>query len=411
MYDTPRAAAIVTVGSELTEGLRIDSNTASVARTVSGLGFNVVEAVSVGDDVRHLAEVLTRLTSRCELVITTGGLGPTHDDITREAAATALGVGLCPDVEIAEWLAGIAERHADAASRKAVLTQALVLEGATILAPCTGTAPGQDVPTPAGRLILLPGPPHEMSEMLGRALSGYVRSTASPRDLGVTGMPESDVQHAAQRALAGQVGITLTVLAKPGDVRVLLIDSGAGKDALDDMATAVALEIGAACYTTTGETLAQATVAELSSRSRTLSVAESCTGGLVSAALTDVAGVSEVFLGGVVSYANSVKRGILQVPDGLLAQYGAVSEQTAVAMAEGVRALTGSDVAVSITGVAGPGGGTADKPVGLVWFAISHQGGTDSGEQRYLGGTRDSVRARATARALDIVRRHVRDAE
>ncbi len=400
-------AAIVTVGSELTEGLRIDSNTAQIARVLSGLGFRVTEAVSVGDDVDDLARVLRRQTSEFELVITTGGLGPTHDDVTREAAALALGLDLYEDSETAEWLAGIAQRQADAASREAVLRQAQVLVGASVLSPCTGTAPGQVVPTPAGRLILLPGPPREMSEMLERALRGYRMNRAQPRDLGVTGMSESDVQHAAQRALAGRGDITLTVLAKPGDVRVLLIDAGAGEVALDDMAAAIAAELVPACYTVSGQSLAEATVAELGRARLSLAVAESCTGGLVSATLTDVPGVSDVFIGSVVSYANSVKSGVLEVPDGLLAQFGAVSEQTAAAMAEGARSLLGSDLAVSVTGVAGPGGGTPEKPVGLVWFALSHEHGTDAFEYRFLGGSRDSVRARATAKALDIVRRHL----
>jgi len=403
-------AAIVTVGSELTEGLRIDSNTALIARAISRLGFTVTEAVSVGDDVTTLARVLRRVTSECELVIATGGLGPTHDDVTREASALALGVELYQDAEIAGRLTSIAQRQADTASREAVLTQAQVLAGAEVLVARTGTAPGQVVPTPAGRLILLPGPPHEMSEMLERALAGYETMAASPRDLGVTGLSESDVQHAAQRALAGRDDITLTVLAKPGDVRVLLIDAGAGEVALEEMAAAVCAELGPACYTTSGQTLAEATVAELAHLSATLAAAESCTGGLVSASLTDVPGVSDVFLGAVVSYANSVKSGVLDVPDGLLAQFGAVSEQTAIAMAEGARAFMGSDIAVSVTGIAGPDGGTPEKPVGLVWFAISHSAGTDAYEFRFLGGSRDSVRARATTKALDIVRRHVLDA-
>ena len=408
MSHSPRAA-IITIGSELTEGLRIDSNTATIARAISGLGFKVTEAVSVGDDVALLAQVIRRLTSVCELVVATGGLGPTHDDVTREASALALCIDLHQDPKIAEWLAGTALRQADAASREAVLSQAQVLAGAKVLAPCTGTAPGQIVPTPEGSLVLLPGPPREMSEMLERALAGYTRIGAGPRDLGVTGMSESDVQHAAQRALAGRDDITLTVLAKPGDVRVLLIDAGAGQLVLDEMAAAVASELGPACYTTVGETLAEATVAMLSQKSMTLSTAESCTGGLVSAALTDVPGVSEVFLGGVVSYANSVKGETLKIPAGLLAQYGAVSEQTAAAMAEGVRTLMDSDIAVSVTGVAGPGGGTPEKPVGMVWFALSHASGTEAFEARFHGGSRDSIRARATAKALDAVRRHLLD--
>ena len=401
-----KTAGIVTVGSELVEGLRLDTNTAYIARRVSRAGFKVIETTSVGDDVEHLAGVISRLSSRCDLVIVTGGLGPTHDDITRDAASVAAGRALSSDSAIIEQLSAVAARHADAESRADVLTQALVLDGAEPLMPVTGTAPGQVLTTPGGSLVLLPGPPTEMAEMLDRVMASYQGSTAEPRELGVVGMPESDVQHAAQRALAAFDRVQLAVLASPGDVRVVLMDDGAGEEGLEQAANAVALEIGRACYTTSGETLAKATLSALFQSGLTLVAAESCTGGLVSAALTDVSGASGAFLGGVVAYANDVKIEALDVPDALIAQYGAVSEEVAAMMAEGALLRFGADVAISITGIAGPTGGTIDKPVGLVWYALAYPGMTHTTERRFPVGSRAAVRARAASVALDLVRRH-----
>ena len=406
---TRGTAAIVTVGSELTEGLRVDTNTAEIARTITRRGFTVAETISVGDDAVLLAETLVRVTTAHELVITTGGLGPTHDDITRDAAASALGLRLLPDTAIALGLADVVARHADPGSREAVLLQALVLEGGEVLPATTGTAPGQIVPSPAGLLVLLPGPPSEMRPMLVRFVERYTTTVAEPRELGVTGLSESDVQHAAQRALSVFEDIVLTVLARPGDVRVLLIDDGAGEERLALAAAAIAAEIGPACYATDGSTLAELLLRECIERGLTLATAESCTGGLVSAAITDVAGSSSAFLGGVVSYANEVKTGVLGVSEELLAQHGAVSEETARAMAEGARELLGADMAVAVTGVAGPEGGSAEKPVGLVWFALASAEGTSTVSTSFPRGGRDAVRARATAKALDLLRRAALD--
>jgi len=400
-----RLAAIVTVGSELVEGIRVDTNTAHIARAIARKGFAVREAVTVGDDRELLAAVLARLCGAYGLVVVTGGLGPTHDDITRDAASSALRTPLASDPTIREWLGRFVGRHTDPDSKAAVLNQALVLDGAEVVMPRVGTAPGQVVPTPSGSLVLLPGPPSEMGEMLLRVMERYDSMTADPLEIGVVGLAESDVQHAAQRALAAFPDIVLTVLAKPGDVKVVLLDAGAGPDRMDMAARAVELELGSACYSTNGQTLAQATVTALLPVGLTCSTAESCTGGMVSAALTDVPGSSAAYLGGVVAYSNEVKMSQLDVPAGLLAQFGAVSEQAAVAMAEGARIRLGSDISVSVTGVAGPDGGTADKPVGLVWFALADAHGTVAVEKRFLSGSRESVRARAAATALDLLRR------
>ncbi len=398
-------AAIVTVGSELVEGLRVDTNTAEIARALAPRGLRVSEAVSVGDDPALLSRLLARLTADHDLVVTTGGLGPTHDDITRQAAATALGVSLTRDPRLEDLLAPFVARHRDPVAAGSILVQAEVLDGAKVIDPTTGTAPGQIVATPAGFLVLLPGPPSEMRPMLEQALARYALIRAEPIELGVVGLSESDAQVTAQGALAAYPGVELTVLAKPGDVRVILLDDGAGPERLTAAADAVTDALGESCYATDGATLAEAVIACARATGATIATAESCTGGLVAASLTDVAGSSDAFCGGVVSYANQAKIDLLDVPAGLLAQFGAVSEETARAMAQGARERLGADIAVSVTGIAGPSGGTVAKPVGLVWFAIATSGGTTAVQRRFgERSSRASIRARATSTALDLLR-------
>jgi nicotinamide-nucleotide amidase len=407
---TRQQAAIVTIGSELVEGLRVDTNTAEIARDISRVGFAVAEAVSVGDDEAQLSATLRRLTAAYPLVVVTGGLGPTHDDITRDAAAEALGLPMSTDAKLVAFLEPLVARHKDPRSGVQVLTQALVLEGADVLAPTTGTAAGQVIPTPAGLLVLLPGPPREMRPMLAHALERFSAARATPRELGVTGMAESDVQHAAQTALSAFGGIQLTVLAKPGDCRVILLDEGAGEAALGRAADAVAEEIGVACYSLDGASLAETLVREASARGVTVAAAESCTGGMVAAALTDVPGASAVFLGGVVSYSNAAKLRLLDVDPSDLAHEGAVSSVVAEQMALGARDRFGADMCVAITGIAGPDGGSDAKPVGTVCFAVLSRMGRGTSEQfvvHWTGASREAIRARATSMALDLVRREV----
>ncbi|TLM97257.1 MAG: competence/damage-inducible protein A, partial [Actinobacteria bacterium] len=255
-----RSAAIVTVGSELVEGARIDTHTAEVARALAPFGFTVREAVSVGDDADALAQTFRRLAAVDELVIVTGGLGPTHDDVTREAAAAALDRPLHRSARLEALLAPAARRHKDARAAGMVLVQADVLDGAEVIDPTTGTAPGQVVATPAGVMALLPGPPAEMRPMLAEFLGRFERVHASPRELCFAGLGESDVQVRAQAALGEAPGIAFTVLAKPGDVRALLFDHGAGASALDAAARRVADAFPEECYSEAGESLAQVVV-------------------------------------------------------------------------------------------------------------------------------------------------------
>jgi nicotinamide-nucleotide amidase len=328
----PRTGAVVTVGTELVRGLAVDTNTAEIAHALLRAGIDVRETASVGDDEFLLADVLARLTASYDVVMVTGGLGPTHDDVTRQAAARALKAGMSRDAGIAAGLRSVAHRHRDPRAAEQVYAQADVLDGARVLPAVTGTAPGQVVPTPRGSLVLLPGPPREMRPLLAVLVAEWGSSSAPPAVLRAHGLPESDLQMTAQDVLAGRDDIELTVLAKPGDVQVVLFDRGAGPDELARVASAVAARIGEACYSTDGATMPETVLRLAREHGVTLATAESCTGGLVGGALTSVPGSSDSYLGGVISYADDVKSHILGVDPGLISAVGAVSDAVAMAI-------------------------------------------------------------------------------
>jgi nicotinamide-nucleotide amidase len=403
--NAPSTAAILTIGSELVAGSRVDTNTAVIARALGAAGYAVIEAVSIGDDESIAAAAIARLCAQHRLVVCTGGLGPTHDDVTRKAAAHALGLGLERDQRLVELLRPIAARHTDPRAAEQVFTQSEVLAGAEVIDATTGTAPGQIVPTALGVLALLPGPPSEMEPMLARVVGTHAVGERATADLGVTGMSESDAQVLTQGALAAFPDMEFTVLARPGDVRVLLTEPLGDRARLAEAVDRVAGALGDNCYSTTGSSLAQVVVEMATARRVSVAAAESCTGGMVTAELTEVPGSSEALLGGVVCYSNQVKMDLLDVPAGLLAQYGAVSEECARAMAQGVGERLGAQIAVAVTGIAGPAGGSAEKPVGTVWFAVDTAQGTSAHVRHFKGGGRHSIRLRATATALDLVRR------
>jgi len=398
-----RTAAIVTVGTELVRGLAVDTNTAEIAHVISGAGIDVGETLSVADDQVLLTEALRRCTASYDLVVVTGGLGPTHDDVTRQAAAEALGLRVARDDSIVTILRPSAARHTDDRAADQIFRQADVLEGATVLPAVRGTAPGQVVPTARGSLVLLPGPPREMRPLLRALADSWRAGGVEPRMLRCTGLSESDLQMTAQDVLAGRPDVELTVLAKPGDVRVVLFDRGAGASGLDKMLGDIAAAVGEPCYSKDGSSLAEVVLARARAAGLTVATAESCTGGMVGAALTDVPGSSAAYLGGVVSYSNEAKVTLLGVDPGLIAACGAVSDAVAKAMASGARDALGADVAVSVTGMAGPEGGTADKPVGTVWFGVAGPHGVRAQSRRFAGD-RATVRERAKMTALDLLR-------
>ena len=398
-----RTAAIVTVGTELVRGLAVDTNTAEIAHVISGAGIEVGETLSVADDEELLTGALRRCTASYDLVVVTGGLGPTHDDVTRQAAAEALGLAVERDESIVEILRPSAARHTDDRAADRIFRQADVLEGATVLPAVRGTAPGQVVPTARGSLVLLPGPPREMRPLLHTLACSWRSGGVEPRVLSCIGLSESDLQMLAQDVLAGRDDIELTILAKPGDVRIVLFDRGAGASGLDEAAHSIAAAIGRPCYSTDGSSLSEVVLGRARAARLTVATAESCTGGMVGAALTDVPGSSAVYLGGVVSYSDEAKVTLLGVDPVLIAACGAVSDAVAKVMAAGARDALGADLAVSVTGVAGPDGGSPDKPVGTVWFGTAGPDRVDA-QMRRFAGDRATVRERATMTALDLLR-------
>lgn len=401
-----RNAAVVTVGSELTTGARVDTNTAEIARELRTRGLSVSEAVSVGDDVADLSDTLARVLARHVVVVVTGGLGPTHDDVTRTAAAAALGVELQRDPRLESLLEPVSLRHASADAARRVFLQADIVPGARIIDPVTGTAPGQVIRAGEATLILLPGPPTEMRPMLAPALEGYPRVALATAELGVVGLTESDAQVTVSRELAVcALDLEFTVLARPGDVRILLSAFGAHGLELDQAVERISRALGPHCYSITGESLPEAVVRAARTSGVTLACAESCTGGLVASAVTAIPGASAVFAGGVVTYSDESKVEFIGVNPDTLAEHGAVSPQTAAEMARGVRARTRADIAVAVTGIAGPDGGTLDKPVGTVCFALIGPEGLHTETRLFAFGSRDAVRERATACALDLLRR------
>lgn len=400
-------AAIITVGTELVTGLRADTNGREVAWRLRAAGFSVKRIVSVPDETAAIAAAVSECAQEHRLIVITGGLGPTHDDVTREAVAAALGVPLRRDDSLAQRMAEVGRRHTTAEAAADALKQADVFEGAHVLEAQTGTAPGQVIEHKGATIVLLPGPPQEMRPMLESFLADAT-SVAPPRVLRCTGITESDAAVRAGGALAGRPGIGFTVLAAPSLVDVVLFDDGAGPDVLDDVAREAAARLGERCYSTDGRTLAEVVI-DLARESRTtLALAESCTGGSIAVALTDVPGASNVFAGGAVVYSNAAKTALLGVGEDLLERHGAVSPECAVALAEGARERFDADLALSVTGIAGPGGGTALKPVGLVWFGVAERDASGRAEERRFHGDRATVRARATVHALDLLRTALR---
>jgi nicotinamide-nucleotide amidase len=398
-----RIAAIVTVGTELVRGLSVDTNTAEIAHALRRGGIDVLEAVTVGDDEGLLALLLRRCAEEYDVVVVTGGLGPTHDDITRAAASSALGLPLVRDECLIETLRGAASRQTDHRAVQQAYLQADVLKGARVLPAVKGTAPGQVIRTARASLVLLPGPPREMRPMLDALSAEWGSGHAEPAMLRCHGLSESDIQMVAQDVLAGREDIEFTVLARPGDVRAVLFDRGAGASSVETAAAAIADRLGESCYSRDGSSLAEVVLRLARAGRFRLATAESCTGGMLGAAITDVSGSSESYAGGVVAYADTAKSALLAVDPRALAEEGAVSGSVAAAMAAGARDALAADLAVSVTGVAGPGGGTTDKPVGTVWFGIATRDGVRT-DLRHFPGDRDVVRTRAVAAALDLLR-------
>lgn len=415
----PAGVAVIAVGSELLTLGRADTNSPHIVAAMQRHGLAVRFTTVVGDDLGDLTAAVRHALARADLVVCTGGLGPTDDDRTRDVAAAVLGL---PMLEDAGVLAGIRERFGRRGLTMPDINrrQAQVPAGAAVVPNERGTAPGLWIPAGDRAMLLLPGPPREMVPMLEDALSTHVTprwggGLIRQRALVVAGRSESWVDERAQPIYAPwrdePLPITTTILASLGTVELHLSchggDAGALTHRLDAAAAALAAALGDDVVNDDGRSLERTVGDLLGARGWRVALAESCTGGLVTTRLTDVAGSSAWVDRAVVSYSNAAKVDALGVPDALLATHGAVSEPVAAAMAEGVRARAGVDVAVAITGIAGPGGGSEEKPVGLVCFAVTGGRGTVVRTSRFTGD-RHVVRSLAATTALDLLRRYVR---
>jgi nicotinamide-nucleotide amidase len=408
-------ACIIAVGSELLTPFRVDTNSLAITERLNTIGYAVRLKTIVGDTVDELAQVVSSALVWADLIVLTGGLGPTEDDVTRDAVARVLQVPLEEDRAVVERIRARFVRRGmtmpDINRR-----QAMVPRGATLLDNANGTAPGLWIEHGRTVIVLLPGPPREMTPMLDAVIAERLAPRSGGaglfrRVMKITGRTESDVDQQAQPMYGAwtsrAIPISTTILAMLGQIELHLTaraESRASADAALDAAVAeLRTALGDAVYSVDGRPL-EAVVGELlCARRATIAVAESCTGGLLASRLTDVPGSSDYVERGAVCYSNRAKTEWLGVTEALLARHGAVSEQVAEAMAAGIRSRAGVTVGVGVTGIAGPGGGTAEKPVGTVAIAVQTDDDARVRTFQFTGG-REMVKFQASQAALNMVR-------
>jgi len=408
------SAEIIAIGSELLTPEKTDTNSLWLTGKLNEIGIDVKLKTIVGDDALRLEETIRDAVKRSDVVITTGGLGPTEDDITRQVSARALGRELEFHEDIVEHLR---ERFRAWGREMPEINkrQAYVIEGAEILPNPNGSAVGMSVAIGEKFLIVLPGPPRENQPMFDNYVFGKLKEKSGEvvfrkRVLKVSGLGESAIDEAIAPIYSAYERVQTSVLFNKSEVEVHLIAQGktdAEADALnEEIADRIVEKLGIAVFSKDGEEMEAVVGRLLGERGKTLSVAESCTGGLISQRLTDVSGSSAYFIEGVVAYANEAKMNALDVPAEIIEQFGAVSAETAEAMAKGMRARAGTDYAISITGIAGPTGGTPEKPVGTVYIGYSDAALTKS-FKIVLPGDRYLIRWRSSQAALDYLRRQI----
>jgi nicotinamide-nucleotide amidase len=407
-------AEIIAVGSELLTPERLDTNSLFLTERLNTLGIEVVGKLVVGDDAARLAAAVRGALARSELVILTGGLGPTEDDVTREAVAVALGRELKFLPEICE---AIERRFARAGRKMSEVNrrQAYAIEGAEVLTNENGTAPGQWIRHQDRVVALLPGPPAELQPMFTDQCMPRLEHLAPKQAIRirvyrVAGMPESDLDQLIAPVYKPYANPVTTILAAPGDIQIHLRARCARAEEaealLEEVGSHIEAILGDRIYSRGGEPLEMVVGRRLRAAGATLSVAESCTGGLLAERITSIPGSSDYFLGGLLVYGNSMKTELLGVSAKTIAEHGAVSEPVAEAMAVGARLRTGSTYALSITGVAGPAGGTEAKPVGTVVIGLAGPSGCRVHRHRFFGN-RDRVRTLAAHTALDLLRKEL----
>jgi len=409
-------AEIIAIGSELLTPYRQDTNSLYLTEKLNQLGVEVVFKTIVGDHREHLVAAAKLALARAEIVIFSGGLGPTEDDLTRESVAQALGLELRRDPEV---LASLEKRFAargwQMSSNNA--KQAEIIDGAAVLPNGNGTAPGQWISGKYdGReriILLLPGPPHELQGLFEQQCEERLRERLPlqfirTRMLRIALMSESQCDARSAPIYKRYTDVQTTILAGKGEIQLHLRTQAASAEnaeqRVDQLATELEEELGDLVFSDNGDSLEQIAGYYLQMRNATVAVAESCTGGLVGERLTSVSGSSRYFRGGAIVYSDQLKTEFAGVSASMLKKHGAVSREVAAALAEGIRKRCATTFGLGITGIAGPTGGTAEKPVGLVFHALASQRGTDVME-RTFSGDRDRIRWFASQQALDMVRR------
>jgi len=406
-------AEIIAIGSELLTPFRVDTNSLFLTSELNKVGVRVVHKAIVGDTPEEMRQPFGRALDRADVVISSGGLGPTDDDRTRETVAAMLGRKLYRDEGVFQKIQERFRRFGRSMP-EINARQAMVIEGATILPNPKGTAPGLWIEVRGHILILLPGVPQELrgifeNEVQPRLAKLGIQQRLYTRELRITGIFESDVEQRVSPLYAQYPDVEVTILAAPTGIqlhpRLWSEDAAKAEAQLDELVKRMSLALGEYLVSTRGESLEEVVARELTEHRATIAVAESCTGGLLAERLTSLPGSSVYFVGGIVCYSNELKTSLVGVPAELIETKGAVSSEVALALADGIRRRTGAALGVGITGIAGPGGGTAEKPVGLVYLGLADERGPRGSELR-LPGDRERIRQFSTQRALDAVRRY-----
>jgi len=407
-------AEIISVGTELLLGQIVDTNAVYLSRVLAECGVDLLNRTTVGDNFDRIRDTIRLALERADVAITIGGLGPTEDDLTKEAAAEALGVELVLDEESERRIRAFFEARGLPMPERN-LKQALMPAGGKVLRNDVGTAPGAIFEAGGKAVITLPGPPAELIPMVERDVVPYLRAKAGStsvirsRVLKIAELGESAVEEKVRDLLGGE-NPTVAPLAHTGEVHLRITAKASSEkqafEMIADVESRLRERLGDLVFGSDDETLELVVVRHLIERGLRLALAESCTGGLMSKRITNVPGCSEIYMGAVVSYSNLAKSRMLGVPEESLAKYGAVSAQVAKAMALGARTAFEADIGMGITGIAGPGGGTQTKPVGLVYIALSAEGEEFAKEYRFVGN-RDMIRERSAQAALAMLRRYI----
>ncbi len=401
---------VVSIGSEILVGHTVNTNLAFIGGELSRAGYTVDREICIPDDPGVIRSTIAAELAEFDLIITSGGLGPTHDDMSRQIIAESLGLPLHLEPAVLAHIEQFLSRRHVAVAPEVLAVQAMVPEGATALLNSNGTAPGLWIPFNGRVVVMLPGPPRELQPLFSREVLPRIRQLAAPEvareTLRVCGIPESTVAQRVETALAAFPEIDLAYCARPTQVDVRLTSSLTARARLDLAVARLQAEFGDALLPGDQENLVQSVAALLRQGGWWLATAESCTGGGIAAAITDEPGVSDIFAGSFVCYVNAWKERWLGVPAQILIEHGAVSEPTARAMLEGLLQRTGAEAGIAVTGIAGPGGGTEEKPVGLVYIATG-VGAARQVARQVFPGHRENVRQRTIATALNQLRRQL----